>query len=478
LIEFLLYWISDSFLIAKSKFGKLAFATTIIVVFAVQGSLYVYADATKTTNILSLASRVPFYQAIEVRSYTAGTFMTAQAEAESHLNNSDFDFSYDSRQFELADDFETPDIFFVAMDSVRNDVIKEDVAPNISAFASKSNVFSVHNSGGNQTRHGVFSLFYGIPASYWKNALRTKTPPVLILALQRRGYDVQVFSSANLDHPEFKETVFSSLSAENIHDKYDGIGPVQRDIQAASDFNKFVITKSSRPKFGFLFLDGTHGPYSYTDENRKFVPDQESYFISYNPTAQVKAIKNQYLNGIYQADTTLKETLQILNSKSRKKNNTIIVITSDHGEEFLEHGFRGHCSAFTPEQVNVPLITRGLTKEVIPTTHSHRTTHEDLVYTLLGRIGVENPARHTTGGNIMDDQREFALACGWDQCAVISDQHVTVFGTESYNAMKVDRLDGNYESKGVSNETSPFLSSAFRIMTKYFRTTDSVSDLK
>ncbi len=35
---------------------------------------------------------------------------------------------------------------------------------------------------------------------------------------------------------------------------------------------------------------------------------------------------------------------------------TVVIITGDHGEEFYEHGYWGHTSAYSPEQVKVPLF--------------------------------------------------------------------------------------------------------------------------
>jgi hypothetical protein len=63
------------------------------------------------------------------------------------------------------------------------------------------------------------------------------------------------------------------------------------------------------------------------------------------------------------------------------------------------------------------------------------------------------------------------MACGWDQCAVISDHHVTVFGTEPYNAMKVERLNGDYQAMPGSGEVSPYLAESFAEMARFFKET-------
>ena len=83
----------------------------------------------------------------------------------------------------------------------------------------------------------------------------------------------------------------------------------------------------------------------------------------------------------------------------------IIIITSDHGQEFYEHGLYGHNSAFNYEQVKVPFISpstgRVKHKTVTQlTSHIRRCAHS---YDL--RIGVENDASDYSNGNSLFDVR-------------------------------------------------------------------------
>jgi arylsulfatase A-like enzyme len=66
---------------------------------------------------------------------------------------------------------------------------------------------------------------------------------------------------------------------------------------------------------------------------------------------------------------------------------TLIVLTSDHGEEFLEHGFLAHGANLHGEITHVPLLFRG---PVIPRGARVRTTagHADLMPTLLELAAV------------------------------------------------------------------------------------------
>lgn len=68
--------------------------------------------------------------------------------------------------------------------------------PQLSAFArtQDTSVFTNHHSGGNATRTGIFSVFYGLPGPYWFPALSSGTPSALITALQKRHYAIGTFT--------------------------------------------------------------------------------------------------------------------------------------------------------------------------------------------------------------------------------------------------------------------------------------------
>lgn len=69
----------------------------------------------------------------------------------------------------------------------------------------------------------------------------------------------------------------------------------------------------------------------------------------------------------------------------------IVVLFSDHGEEFFEHGGVEHGHAFWQEVIHVPLVIAGL-PGVAPGTRVGRVvSHADLLPTLLHACGVERP---------------------------------------------------------------------------------------
>ena len=65
-----------------------------------------------------------------------------------------------------------------------------------------------------------------------------------------------------------------------------------------------------------------------------------------------------YMNSVLHADRTATRILAAL-ERSGLSQETLVVVTGDHGEEFCENGFWGHTSNFSPEQMEVPFYMRG-----------------------------------------------------------------------------------------------------------------------
>ncbi len=73
---------------------------------------------------------------------------------------------------------------------------------------------------------------------------------------------------------------------------------------------------------------------------------------------------------------------------------TMIVITADHGEEFMEHGGWWHGTTLYEEQIHVPLLVKWPKGKVgaPPRVADHPVRHIDIAPTLLTQAGAEIPA--------------------------------------------------------------------------------------
>jgi len=72
--------------------------------------------------------------------------------------------------------------------------------------------------------------------------------------------------------------------------------------------------------------------------------------------------------------------------------NTLVLITSDHGEEFLEHGFFLHRQGIYDEVARVPLIIKFPFSKIADTRFQGLVSTLDLMPTVLDCLGLQTPA--------------------------------------------------------------------------------------
>ena len=109
---------------------------------------------------------------------------------------------------------------------------------------------------------------------------------------------------------------------------------------------------------------------------------------------------NRYRNSVHYADAVAGRMLDALLANGELEN-TLVVVTGDHGEEFFEHGHFGHTSNFAGTQVRVPLLLMG---PGIPVGEEARpTSHLDVSTTILELMGADPAQRGdwTLGENLL-----------------------------------------------------------------------------
>lgn len=128
----------------------------------------------------------------------------------------------------------------------------------------------------------------------------------------------------------------------------------------------------------FLYLHPTdpHSPYQATPEAlaRQGVetPDDltgaklratANAWYAGDGTKELVERENAYYSDVYDAEVDVIDTFvaDVLASleKAGLADKTIIALTADHGEEFLDHGLVGHFNQLYPESIHVPMIVWG-----------------------------------------------------------------------------------------------------------------------
>jgi membrane-anchored protein YejM (alkaline phosphatase superfamily) len=415
--------------------------------------VYAYGDLYDDSSITKVYHIVPYYQPLTVkRSYYRiyGHLPTPQIDINIKLSG---DLKYPLKPIDWQEPQQKYNFIFLIIDCFRQQSFDANITPNLWRFSKDSQTFTNHYSGGNATRNGVFSILYGVYSTYWDHFLRQNQSPLFIDRLQQLEYNTQVYASTLQSFPEFRKTAFVNMN-DKIKDDFPG-EIYQKDQQVLDSVEKYIGQNKDKNFFTYSLLDAAHSTYSFPATATYYKPIITNVTYSLLTDEQKRIhMKNRYHNALRHLDERLGIFLDSLKSSGVLKN-TIIVITGDHGDEFMEYGNIGHSNAFTPQQIMSPLIM------YIPNkagqTFTHKTNHNDIMATLIPMLGAKNPVSDFSHGiNLFDiTTSKDTLACSWDNCALVDDLGYMIFGTKSYNSHKVEFRNKKYEIVSKSEGLTP-----------------------
>jgi len=319
------------------------------------------------------------------------------------------------------------DILFLVIDSWRYDTFTPEVMPATWALSRKGLVFNNHMSTGNCTRTGIFGLFYGIPGTNWHAFLANQRSSILVDRLQQLDYQLGIFASAQLFNPEFDRTVFRHVPNLRMNSEGDTVS--ERDRNSIDDWKAWYQSSNrSQPAFSFLFFDSPHGYDFPIDYEPKFEPMLgELNYLLLDEDTDPTPLFNRYKTSVSYVDSLVKEVIETLKAKGTL-DDTIIVITGDHGEELNDNGlnFWGHNSNFTNAQVKVPFVLVGpqVANKANIQYLNELTSHEDLVPTLMKNyLGVTNNSKdYSTGIDLFGSfqKRDWVISSSYSAYSIIS----------------------------------------------------------
>ena len=323
------------------------------------------------------------------------------------LNAAVKSFAYPRNPLVFKKDAPQYNVIFIIVDALRGDMIVPEVMPYFSKFVKEGAFFRNHLSNGNCTRVGVFSVFSGIVGPYWEQSLISQKGSVMIDSFIQRGYQSGVFFSSALTNPEFDRTIFANIPGKTL--KRYGSTKIERDKEAAEDLKKFILQRDrNKPLLGVLMFSSLHGYETPADFKKRFEPAMDLMnYLSLRPDDPDLRLKifNMLKNATAYSDTQLEDIIGFLR-KELDWEKTILVITSDHGNECNENSNNiwGHNSKFSRYQLHVPLVLAG--GPIEKGEYNHRTFHVDIAPTLMQMTGCENPVSDYSSGKSLYDKSD------------------------------------------------------------------------
>lgn len=306
-------------------------------------------------------------------------------------------------------------VIVLLMDSLRADHVQplgdEVVTPNWRRMAERGVLFENLHTQSSWTRPAVASMFTSLPpvAHGIQGVADTLDESFAYLPdiLRHAGYrTVAVLNSVVVS--EFKMTrgyqqVFNYFKVRRQHVTSPDFGP---ESEASFVWNHFVEQQFEHDKPLFLYIHeiDPHSPYEpparfaaqySTGQRGHFNLDYDVGGLVRNNPQFLDAGAVEYLHSLYRAevahmDAYLGWILDRMEKEGLTKN-TLLVVVSDHGEEFYEHRSMGHAMTVYEELLRVPMIA--MLPGVLPEGRRTPVAAQlmDLAPTVLDLLGIEIP---------------------------------------------------------------------------------------
>ena len=324
-------------------------------------------------------------------------------------------WSYSNARFptdELTNRTNLPNVVLISIDSLRADHLgsygyDRQTSPNIDRLAAEGVLFTQAMSTTSWTLPAHVSLLTGLyPQAHDVLRAREKladSVPTLAEAMSAQGYATAAFVSAPFLNSSygmnrgFEHYDDHSVDYENHADSHTGSTSLR--IHRAVD--QWLRTNTEQPFFLLAHYWDVH--YDYTPPppyDRMFDPDyvgditsvdfEENPHIAKGMAARdLTHLAALYDGEIAYTDEFIGKLLDLL-AELHIDDSTLVVITSDHGDEFFEHGGKGHFRTLFEEVLRVPLIIRFPNRRFSPQRIDEVVSLVDVAPTVLDFIGADS----------------------------------------------------------------------------------------
>ena len=324
-----------------------------------------------------------------------------------------------------------PNLILISIDSLRADHLgcygyDRDTSPTLDRLAEEGTRFVDVIAESSWTLPTHITMLTGLSSPVHRvttdSRRLTENHETLAEVLRARGYRTRGLWSGTYLHPlfglgqGFDEGDYEGVIGDLVFDEeaFDPSKPKfarqrMKDMQTAitavtspviiDKANAFLDGVGDEPFFLFLHMFDVHFDYNPPEADwRRFDPDYDGEFTGENlpfneaihagmPARDLQHLIARYDGEIYFTDREIGRLIDHLDRLGLSED-TVVAVTADHGDEFFEHGDKGHQKTLYDEVVRVPWIVRQPGTIPADRVVEEQTRHVDQMPTLLGLLGI------------------------------------------------------------------------------------------
>ncbi|ETX00637.1 MAG: hypothetical protein ETSY1_10480 [Candidatus Entotheonella factor] len=325
-----------------------------------------------------------------------------------------------------------PNIIFILLDTLRADHLpmygySRQTAPRLTALAKNGMTFKRMYAPASATRPSVASIFSSLyPAVHKTNHERDYLPNAVVTlaeVLREGGYQsLAIAANPNIspvfgfaqgfDHYEmaYSDSAFKITTLGSVAEDALGRQFIDKLFAKGTEFSgladnmthialKRVAERERKPTFLYVHYIDPHWPYTPPQ------PYDRAFDAERNPSIRqadtdplqlaqgrveqrkVSHTLDQYDGEILFTDHHVGRLLDGLERLGMLQN-ALIIVTSDHGEEFWEHGQRGHDKTLYEEVLHVPFLMSWPGRIPAGSTFDEMANLVDVMPTVLDMVGL------------------------------------------------------------------------------------------
>lgn len=314
-----------------------------------------------------------------------------------------------------------PNLLVISLDTLRADHLgcygyARPTTPNLDRFATSAMLFERCTSVSSYTLPTHASLLTGL-LPYGHGAIRpeqlldTTATPTLARVLADRGYVTAAFTSGGFLSDEYGFAAgfdrYGQIDPITTEDATtEGRNPTLQMLRARNSLDAaggWIDEHAAERWFVFVHSFVTHEYLAPAEDLASFdrggraTPGRdvvayllnEEWFASPPTEGDVARIVDRYDAALHYADRRLGAFLDRL-ERAGRLDDTIVVVTADHGEELFEHGSLRHSATLYQEQLHVPLLVRVPRRflDAAPRRIAEPISQADVMPTLLELLGA------------------------------------------------------------------------------------------